>query len=502
MNNETDDTRIIRGGKVCDGSGTEPELKDLLIRGGRIAGIEAPGTFDALPGPRTDAAGKLVAPGFIDAHAHGDLRQLKYPENRTKLLQGITTEVDGNCGSSASCVPGESGPLQWRNLAEYADIINSLPVSTNTVALCGHNSLRRTVMGNRSDKVSGEELRRMRQLLEDACSAGAAGFTSGLTYFPGKFSDTAELTGLAEVLRGSEKIYATHMRSEGDTLLEAVQEAIEIAQAGSGRIEISHLKTAFKQNFHKIDALLDTLNRVRNDLDLHADRYPYLYSSTRIGQILPPPYDQIPDLGARLRESPEFRTEILASLKNSPRDLTTTILMRNGKTLAQLAEEQRCTVEEAAMQALLENTEQPAAYLCMSRENMMRILAQPWVCPGTDGISMQLDDPASSGHPRAVGTFPTFFRLVSGMTSVGEAIRRMTSLPASIFRIPERGLIREGYIADLVILDPDRYDSAAGFDGSNLMPSGVHEVIVSGKTAWSAAAPDKVGRFGRFLAID
>lgn len=500
--NRENEIRIIRGGKVCDGSGAEPELKDLLLRDGRIAGIEPPGTFDALPGARTEAAGKLIAPGFIDAHAHGDRRKLKYPENRTKLLQGVTTEVDGNCGSSSSCVPGEVGSMQWRNLAEYAEGIDRLEVSTNTVVLCGHNTLRRAVMGNRRDKVSREELRQMRKLLEDAFSAGAAGFTSGLTYFPGKFSDTPELTGLAEVLRGSKKIYATHMRSEGDTLLEAVQEAIEIAQAGSGRLEISHLKTSFKQNFHKIDALLDTLNSARNDLDLHADRYPYIYSSTRIGQILPPPYDQIPDLGVRLRESDEFQAEITAALKNSPRDLPTTILMRSGKTLAQLAEEQRCAVEEAAMQALLENTEQTAAYLCMSPDNMMRILAQPWVCAGSDGISMQLDDPASTGHPRAVGTFPTFFRLVSGMTSVGEAIHRMTGLPASVFRIPERGLVKEGYIADLVILDADRYDSHAGFDGKDLMPTGVQEVIVAGKTAWCADAPDKVGRFGRFLGID
>ena len=125
--NRENEIRIIRGGKVCDGSGAEPELKDLLLRDGRVAGIEPPGAFDALPGVRTDAAGKLIAPGFIDAHAHGDRRKLKYPENRTKLLQGVTTEVDGNCGSSGSCVPGESGSLQWRDLSEYAEIINRLP---------------------------------------------------------------------------------------------------------------------------------------------------------------------------------------------------------------------------------------------------------------------------------------------------------------------------------------------------------------------------------------
>ena len=346
----------------------------------------------------------------------------------------------------------------------------------------------------------GEPLRGIGSML---LNAGAAGFTSGLTYFPGKFADTSELTALSEVLKDTEKIYATHMRSEGDSLMEAVEEAITIARAGSDRLQISHLKTIFPRNFNKIGQLLARLEQCRIEgMFLHADRYPYVYSSTRIGQILPGPYDKDTEIKARLAGSESFRQEIIEALRHSPRDLASTILMKNGKTLSQLAEENGWTLEETGMQVLMENPEQTAAYLCMSEENMMKILAEPWVCAGSDAISAQLDDPASQGHPRAVGTFPTFFRKVASITSMQEAVRRMTSLPASIFRIPKRGVIQKGYFADLVVLDPERYESKAGFNGCDLQPLGVSLVMVNGEIAWDAAKPDRIIRAGRFLPVD
>lgn len=494
---------IFRGGLLCDGTGTPPVRQDILVENDLIAGIDRPGAFDSLSGQMVQAAGKWIVPGFIDAHAHGDLRKIRYPENRTKLLQGVTTEVDGNCGSSPSCVPGESGESSWQDLTGYAEVIDRIKISTNTVALCGHNSIRRAVMGNAGRKAGADEIGKMRKLLEGACAAGAAGFTSGLTYFPGKFSDTAELAALSSVLKGSEKIYATHMRSEGDSLMEAVEEAVTIAKAGSGRLQISHLKTIFPRNFHKIDQLLSRLEQCRAEgMFLHADRYPYVYSSTRIGQILPSPYDKDTEIRTKLAGSEKFRQEIIEALRHSPRDLASTILLKNGKPLSQLAAENGWSLEETGMRTLQENPEQTAAYLCMSEDNMMRILAEPWVCAGSDGISAQLDDPAAQGHPRAVGTFPTFFRKVAGISTMQEAVRRMTSLPASIFRIPKRGLIRKGYFADLVVLDAENYDSRAGFDGRDLLPAGVALVMVNGKIAWDTAQPEKVVRAGRFLPID
>lgn len=498
-----DNRKIISGGLLCDGTGTEPVRRDILVENDQIADTGKPGAFDTLPGRVIRADGKWVVPGFIDAHAHDDVRKLQYPENRTKLLQGVTTEVDGNCGKSPSCVPGKSGNHCWQDLAGYAEIIDQVKVSTNTIALCGHNSIRHAVMGDAGRQAEPEEIEKMRKLLEAACESGAAGFSTGLTYFPGKFSDTAELTALNSVLKESRKVYATHMRSEGDTLLEALEEAITVAKAGSGRLQVSHLKTIFPRNFHKIGQLLSRLEQCRYEgLFLHADRYPYIYSSTRIGQILPPPYDRDTEIKAKLSGSTSFQQEIIEALRRSPRDLASTILMGTGKTLGQTAVETGRTLEEAGMLALLENPEQPAAFLCMSEENMMKILAEPWVCAGSDGLAMQLDDPAAQGHPRSVGTFPTFFRKVAKLTSMQEAVRRMTALPASIFRIPKRGVIRPGHYADMVILDAENYDSHAGFNGQDTQPTGVALVMVNGEIAWDAAEPDKVVRAGRFLPIN
>lgn len=494
---------VIQNGWICDGTGSEPEAKDLLLKNGRIAEIAQPGTFaNGDADEKIDAAGKVVAPGFIDAHSHGDVRKIRYQDCRSKLLQGITTEVDGNCGSGAGCVPGEAQGYKWQNLDEYKRLIDDLNVGINTVALAGHNAIRQQVMGSRADKAAPDEIKAMQKLLEDALASGAAGWTSGLTYFPGKFSDEAELKALSQVTAGTEKIYATHMRSEGDDLFNAVEEAVNVAKAGSCRLQISHLKTIFPRNYNKIDRLLEMIAEYQTEIDIFADRYPYVYSSTRIGQILPPPYDKMVDISQRLRDSANFRDEVTAALKNSPRDLATTILISRNMTLAEIAAENGFSLERTAMEILMENDGQTAAYLCMSEDNLKRILALPYVCAGTDGISSQLDDPASEGHPRSIGSIPKFYHLVSQLCSTGEAVRKMTGLPATIFRIPDRGFIRKDYIADLVIFDKDTLDSKAGFGKTDLMPIGIDKVFVNGRIAWDAAEPEKVNRYGRFISVN
>ena len=494
---------LILNGLICDGTGKEPEPQDLLLENGRIAEIATPGSFANVDADiKIDAAGKVVAPGFIDVHSHDDARKLRYTQCKSKLLQGITTVVDGNCGNSAACIPGTCNNYQWQNLEEYIRIIDGLSLPVNTITLAGHNSIRRQVMGNRPDKASAEEIKSMQKYLEAAFAAGAAGWSSGLTYFPGKFADEAELKALSQVTAGTKKIYTTHMRSEGDDLFNAVEEAVNVAKAGSNRLQISHLKTIFPRNYHKIDELLARIAEHQKTTEIYADRYPYVYSSTRIGQILPDPYDKIPDISRRLQDSVLYQEEVAAALQNSPRDLATTILIAKNKTLAEIAAENGKPIEQAAMEILMENAEQTAAYLCMSEENLKRILALPYVCPGTDGISSQLDDPSNEGHPRAIGSFPKFYHLVSQMCPIGETVRKMTGLPATIFRIPDRGFIREGYIADLVIFDKDTLDSHAGFSRENMMPVGLDKVLVNGSVAWDAAEPEKVNGNGYFIRVN
>jgi N-acyl-D-aspartate/D-glutamate deacylase len=494
---------ILRGGMVCDGSGAEPVPGELLLEGERIVDVGVPGTFRKVEAAVVDCTGKVVAPGFIDAHSHCDIRKLKYPECRSKLLQGMTTEVAGNCGESDSCVPGKFGRSRWNDLAGYAKLLADRPASTNTVILCGHNSIRRAVTGDRGGRPTDDELKAMRRLMEEAFAAGAAGWSSGLTYFPGKFADTAELEFLNSATRGTGKVYATHLRSEGDKLLEAVDEACRVGRAGSGRLQVSHLKTIYARNFRKIDALLEKLEAERESgLFLHADRYPYIHSSTYIRQALPPPYSLNVGIAAELRASATLRDEVTEALKDCPRDLATTVVGRLGKDLSEIAAEAGISVERAAMKLIMEAPEEFVASRCMSPDNLRRIVLTPWVCAGSDSISMPLDDAANIGHPRSVGTFPRFFRMVADELGVGEAVRRMTSLPARIFRIPERGLIRRGFVADLVVFDPAKFDSRAGFRGEDPMPSGVARVLVAGKLAWSADSPERVGRFGRYIPID
>lgn len=492
---------LIRNGLLCDGTGRKMEKKDLLIEGEYIKEIREniPASEDM---EIMDASGNIVAPGFIDAHAHSDTRKLLYPECKTKLLQGVTTEVDGNCGSSVSCVPGECGSYKWKDLKEYGEVLEKVKPAVNTVALCGHNSIRRAVMGEKNTAPCREELEKMKELLKNALENGAAGFSSGLTYFPGKFASTDELIFLAEALKGTQKPYVSHIRSEGDDLLNAVDEAVKIAKAGSNRFQFSHIKTIFQRNFHKIDALLQKVASYQKEgVKITADRYPYVRSATVLHQILPPPYDKMSDIKEHLASSESFCKELEEALKQSPRDIPSTILVKTGKTFGELAEKENTTPEHLAMLALKEDNMQSAVYLCMSEKNLKKILLKEYVCAGSDGISAQLDDPATFNHPRAAGTFPTFFRMVKKLCGTEEAIRKMTCLPAEIFHIPQRGLLKKGYIADIVIFDENSYDSQADFQGKNQTPAGVKKVLVAGKIAFDDSHPEEIYRYGKFIAV-
>lgn len=497
--------KVICGTTICDGSGGPLRQGDVVIDGELIAAIVAPGHCAPAGAQIIDGAGLMLAPGFIDAHAHSETRMLKHPENRTKLLQGVTTEVNGNCGSSPSCVPHDDGTYRWQSLAGYAALLDSLRPGLNSVALCGHNSVRAAVMGNEQRTPTAAEMAKMKALLAAALADGAVGFSSGLTYFPGKFSSTAELIELASLLTGTSKVYATHLRSEGDDLEAALAEALAIASSASCRLQISHLKTISKPNWYKLPAVLARIDAARAaGLEVFADRYPYVYSCTNLRQALPAPYDRIPNIQEFLQESAAHQAEVVAALSRSQRDVAGTILMETalrGRTLGDVAAERGMSVGQLCMELIMAAPAQHAAFLGMSETNMQEILRQPWVCAGSDNVSLQLDDPNDFGHPRAAGTFPRFFRMVAEALGPAEAVRKMTSLPAAVFNIPRRGLIKPGFYADLVLFSPERYASHADYAGNNQAPEGVQMVMVAGETAWDADRPAAVGRHGHFIPI-
>ena len=496
--------KAICGGIVCDGSGAVPERKTVLIEGERIAGFLPEGGTLPDDAERIDASGMLVCPGFIDIHSHSDLDKLKYPELRTKLCQGVTTEVLGNCGSSEYMVAGNVAGFSWDGFSGYVDALGRSRQSVNSVCLCGHNTIRRAVMGYENRPPTLDELSRMKALLAGALDSGAGGFSTGLTYLPGKYSDTEEIKALGSCLKGTGKVYATHLRSEGDSLLEAVDEAIAVADVGGCTLEISHLKTIFPRNFHKIDALLDKIESERaSGRRVFADRYPYVHSCTSLRQLLPQPYDAIADIAGFMRASDANFREVREALKHSPRDLATTIVCDGsykGRVLSS-AGEIGMEMEELAATIIRDEPSCHAAYLCMSDDNMRRILGREWVSAGSDGLSYPLDNPVDSGHPRAVGTFPLFFRIVSAQCGVAEAVRRMTSLPAEVYGIPQRGLLKRGCYADMAIFDGERFDSKADFNGGEPMPSGMRMVLVAGNVAYDCMNRRDIGRFGRFIPI-
>lgn len=497
--------KVICGATICDGSGGPLRQGEVVIDGDVIAEIVAPGYCAMAEAQIIDGAGLLLAPGFIDAHAHSETKMLRHPENRTKLLQGVTTEVNGNCGSSPSCVPHDDGKYRWNSLAGYAALLDSLRPGVNSVALCGHNSVRAAVMGNDQRVPTAAEMARMKALLAAALADGAAGFSTGLIYFPGKFSSTAELLELSSLLKGTSKVYATHMRSEGDDLEAALAEALTIASDASCRLQLSHLKTNSERNWHKLPAVLARIEAARAaGMEVFADRYPYVYSCTNLRQALPPPYDRMPGIQQYLRDSAEHQAEVVAALSRSQRDVAATILMESalrGRTLGDVAAERGISVGQLCMELIMAAPGQHAAFLGMSETNLREILRQPWVCAGSDNVSLQLDDPNDFGHPRAAGTFPRFFRMVAEALGPAEAVRKMTSLPAAVFNIPRRGLIKPGYVADLVLFSPEHYASHADYAGNNQAPEGVQMVMVAGKTAWYAQRPNEVGRHGRFIPI-
>ena len=496
--------KAICGGLICDGTGNAPEKKTMLIDGEYIVGFLPDGTPFPEGAEKIDASGLLVCPGFIDSHAHSDLKKLIYPELKTKLLQGVTTEVLGNCGASGYMARNCAGGYEWNGFKGYIDALAQSRQSVNSVCLCGHNTIRYMVMKYDDRPPTAAELDAMKGLIRDALELGAAGFSTGLVYLPGKYSDTEEVKVLASCLKDTGKVYASHIRGEGDTLLEAVDEAIAIAKAGDATLEISHLKTIYPRNFGKIGALMEKIENARAvGMRVFADRYPYIYSCTGLRQVLPAPYDKIAQIADFLKESDGHFREVVEALKNSPRELATTIVCEGKYKGCVLGDAPKfgMSAEELAATIIRDEPGVHGAFLSMSEDNMRTILSRSWVSAGTDGMSYQLDNPEDFMHPRAAGTFPMFFRIVSKLCDVAEAVRRMTSLPADVFGIPKRGILKEGYYADVAIFDGDAFNSVGDFHGNNQSPIGMRCVLVAGNVAYDSERPNEIGRFGRYIPI-
>jgi len=489
--------RIIRNALICDGTGGDIFPGSIRIEGDRIAEVVSCGEISGAKDAEVfDAQGCVVSPGFIDAHSHSDATLLVAPDAFSKRTQGITTEILGNCGHSlfpvtphnaeqiASDCAAVGVKPSWSNWRDYCEAVESVRPAVNFTVLCGHNALC----------AAYPEIEDQCAALDAMLKGGCPGLSSGLLYAPGRTVPPGDLLRLASVLKPTDAIYTTHLRSEGACLLESLEEAVVFASAGSGRLHVSHFKTAGEANWGKLDAALELLEKARErGLRVTADRYPYTYSQTSLSVILPPRYDSMRDreIQEKLSSDPaecERLIEELADSRRVKRAILTAVsksefLPYCGLTLEECAV--RAGLPSAAAFAVTvlrdDGARAMAAFGGMSPENLRRILAEPWVCCGTDENARPLDESLGRGHPRAFGAFPLFLKLTAELCGLPETVRRVTSFPASLFRLKDRGVIKPGYFADLTVFDPAKLDCKADFAHPHTPAEGIVRVYVNGE---------------------
>jgi N-acyl-D-aspartate/D-glutamate deacylase len=467
---------LIRNVQILDGSGGDPQLGNLAITGDRIQGVGNLGGSSAEH--IIEGAGNILAPGFIDAHSHDDLYVIRCPEMLPKLSQGVTTVVVGNCGISAAPVKLKAGPpdpmnllgdasaFQYSTFADYVTAVNASLPAVNVAALVGHTSLRNNHMDRLDRRATADEITAMRTQLREALDHGALGLSTGLAYSAAKAAPEEEVTSLAEPLSEAGAIYATHLRTESDRVLEAMQEAYRIGRHANSPLVISHLKCAGIDNWGRSGELLRSLE-ANGGGSIGWDCYPYAASST------------ILDLG----QVDERVTITITWCEPYPK--------MAGQTLAEIAKTWQTTQLEAARRL------QPAGaiYHSISEDDMRTILQHPGTMIGSDGLPND-----RFPHPRLWGTFPRVLGQYSRdekLFSLGEAVRKMTSLPAQRFGLIDRGWARKGYAADLVLFNAETVQDTATFSDPVNAATGVEAVWVNGVLSYrnQASTGQRAGRF-------
>ncbi len=495
---------------ILDGLGSDPFAGTVLICDGRIADVlRAAQPFNPENADIIDLEGASLSPGFIDVHTHSDLHIFHCPEASSAVLQGVTTEVIGNCGCSAYPVSEQSRPavsrgifsnvsteIVWRNLDGYAEAVEAQGTAINLVPLVGHNQVRITVCGSGPVETSQQEA--MQQLVREAADQGAFGLSSGLEYAPGIFADKHEIASLAKALGSTDRIYTTHLRDEQNTLLDAVREAIFIAEQADVKLEISHLKVIGKGNSWQLDAALDAIEQAaERGVRVGFDRYPYLAGSTYLAKFLPNEIWEggMENLLQRLREDRRYwETYLHNRIPQTSRfsgvlitDTGQADRTYQGKSLETIGQEMNRSPEASAVEIILQSRGTACiANFCMTEEETDKVICHPRCVIGSDGAIYRPDGVlgACFPHPRAYGTFARFLRQYvreKRLLSLPEAVRKITSAPALHFGIPDRGVIRHGAIADLAAFHLDKIEDLADYQHPHRCAKGVSHVWVTGE---------------------
>jgi N-acyl-D-amino-acid deacylase len=533
---------ILKNGTVIDGTGRTRFEADLGISKGKVVSI---GNLSQAKAKKIiDISNMVVCPGFIDMHSHSDLSILAHKKATGSISQGITTEVAGSCGwSLAPCkeetrssvlerlIKGlidektfDSMPWNWNSFGEYLDAVEAAGTGVNLVPQVGQSLIRAHVVGTENRKATTGELRAMKVILEQALEEGAWGMSTGRSYKPGGSAPTEEIVELAKVLAKHDAIYASHMKSEGDTLFEAVEEVVRIAEESGVRAEISHHKAVGKKNFGKVNKSLDMIDEARRKgLRITVDLYPYEFAQvSAFIRLLPwelwehleavgqpnqakdgkpnakrksrpvfPSSEEIqgklktPDIVEKIMSYPELAMT-LERVKNYTVIKSPSVPDLEGRILGEYAEEKRLDLANFVIRLLAADGFSVHAAWPISIDDVHTVIKAPFASVGTDAFTLDRRITEAPIHPRHFGTFPRVvgrFVRKDNLFSLEEAIRKCTGFPAKAMGIPERGLVEIGYWADLVVFNPETFiDTATGKEPYN-PPAGLEYVIVNGKVA-------------------
>ena len=508
---------VLEHGRIVDGTGSPWYSGDVGIRGGRIAAI---GNLAQAPAKRRiDVAGKVVAPGFIDMLGQSELTILVEPRLPSKIFQGITTEITGEGGSIAPLsdtlvaedkLGYEHAGIKpdWRTLGEYFQRLEKQGMGINLASFVGATQVRRLVIGEENRPPTPAELERMKGLVREAMGQGAVGVSTSLQYAPAPYASTEELIALAAESSRYGGIYATHMRSESEAEMAAIDEAIRIAREGHTAVEIWHLKAAGKRNWGRMPEVVARIEAARKDgVDITADTYAYPAWFNSFSAFIPPWAHEGGDdkMLARLKD-PATRERIRKEMEDpapaawdnewqeipGPEAILLSVFQNpalvplQGKALAEVAKMRGKDPIDTLFDLLIEDHGYTSvAVFGMSEPDVLLALKQPWVavCNDSQGTSPEGQLGKEHPHPRAYGTFPRILRKYvreDGQLTLPDAIRKFTSLPAQRMRLTDRGVLKQGLWADVVVFDPATIKDLATFENPNQLAQGMDYVLVNG----------------------
>ncbi len=507
---------ILKNGTIVKGDGSEPFKGDVAIKDGKIAKVSS--HIDSQCQEVLDISGKYISPGFIDIHSHSDLTLIANSLGESKLYQGVTTEVVGNCGLTAFPLSDEQRrkslafidvpnlEWEWKNTDEYLHVQSKYITAINRVPLVGYGSIRAKVMGYSESVANEEQIKAIAEELESCFKAGIWGLSIGLGYAPDFYSNEDELVEAAKVVKKYDRVFSFHVRGERDTLFKAIQEVINIARRSGANVEISHLKCAHISNIGRMNEILKMITDARQDgLNINFDQYPYTAGNSYLGLVFPPyahrdGMDGLMDILGSKEQREILKHDMLHGINTWCSMLNLgqadNLIVSNipeqfnqylGKSISDIASSMGVDVAEAACCLMEKCNGKVEMLIHQQRESDLKLaMANPLGSFGSDGFAMDKGEIIQKGrpHPRSFGTFPRVIKKYvreEGVLTLENAISKMTWKNASKIRLFDRGLIEEGFVADLVVFDIDKIEDTATYDNPFSYAKGIEHVIVSGE---------------------